>query len=876
MSMFRTILLLSVMVFCLTGTMVQSQAASTDQVETATGPEGLLELEQQGKVTVRALRAWNRLPDTYVKLAQQLRQEAGLDLLGADPLQVAAWIGQAEAGEEALAKHLEELKKLAQFMEGGEHLDWTPAPEGASMPAGTLVRSGGVRWTQAADGPVAAPGATAQAEPVQPEPVQAEPAQPEPVQAEPVQDAGAQVAASLPPAAASNAGPQDGVEFPINDQVAGTYRVKLRAEGLTIVGPQDDPYFQRRLQAMLPGAPAVLDGEKRYFDKLSQYMTVSPVLEGDAPYDLVLGFAAPDTPVVISVEAPDNPEIMLSEQEIRDKVSYRVVGKSVYVYRYDEAAGDADIGFEESHDGEVRWTPRVDSSSGRPVGPRVLGIYMAYRVKKYFGDNELGTLSTSQHRIGWVVAAMPGEVYEHEGALYSVGQEDTLSAVGGAAPAPAPDSFDFELSQFTLDERAIRLSDDLRHIAWIEGEKQGQKRVVVNGVPGKWYDDIKGYSMRFTPMGESFCFEAVMGEKRIPVCNGVDGAILDQIDVFDVSADGAHVLAGGKAGNVNRVYLNGSQVRETSSYVRDGALAWNGKAAWIERGRDEQTGVDFAMVVTSDGAEGHKYKAIHSTPLFTQNRAELYYIAEKEDGNRYLVRDGEELMPTMGYGYKFTVTPDGAFYAFVAHVDDTVRSMVVNGQIGPDFDDIWDPATFSPDGQRHIYSAKKGSEAFLVVDGQIFTHGFGSLKEVQDVTFSPDGQRWAAAFRLSDEEYVIVADGKEVARGQGVPRRIVFSPDGSRIAWLERRDKSWRAFLDGQEGPEFQEIFLDEPPQFSPDGRHLVYFSFDAQRKMHITVFGGEDRAHDMIPPRAVFTDQGVQYLALDGNRFRREVIPLP
>jgi hypothetical protein len=185
MSMFRTILLLSVMVVCLTGTMVQSQDASTHQVETATGPEGLLELEQQGKVTVRALRAWGRLPDTYVKLAQQLRQEAGLDLLGADPVQVAAWIGRAEAGEEALAKHLDELKKLAQFMEGGEHLDWTPAPEGASMPAGTLVRSGGVRWTQTADGPVEAPGATAQAEPVQAEPVQAEPV--EPVQAEPVQ-----------------------------------------------------------------------------------------------------------------------------------------------------------------------------------------------------------------------------------------------------------------------------------------------------------------------------------------------------------------------------------------------------------------------------------------------------------------------------------------------------------------------------------------------------------------------------------------------------------------------------------------------------------------------------------------------------------------
>ena len=70
----------------------------------------------------------------------------------------------------------------------------------------------------------------------------------------------------------------------------------------------------------------------------------------------------------------------------------------------------------------------------------------------------------------------------------------------------------------------------------------------------------------------------MLGEKRIPVCNGVDGPILDEIDFFDVSDDGAHVLAGGKAGNVNRVYLNDSQVRETSVSVRDGVVAWNGKA----------------------------------------------------------------------------------------------------------------------------------------------------------------------------------------------------------------------------------------------------------------------------------------------------------
>jgi len=903
---------------CLMMVVVFNGKGFASTVEIATGPDGLLQMEQQGKVTVRALRGWGRLPDEYVKLAQRMRQESGLDLLGANLDQVRQW-----SADPALAQFGAELAKLAAFMEGGEHLDWSPPAPGASVPAGTLARSGATRWAQAADGPVEVPGAVqaepaptetvatepVQAEPVQAEPVQAEsaptepaqaepaptetvatePAQTEPVQAEPAptetvaaepaQAEPAQAAseqAALPPAAPSDAGPADGLEFPVNDQVPGTYRVKLRVEGLTPAKAEDDPYFQRRLQGMIPGNPAVFEGEKRYFDKLGEYMTVRPVLEGDTPYDFVLGFAALDTPVVIRVDAPENPEIPLSEQEIRDKVSYRVVGKSVYVYRHDEATGDADIAFEESHNGEVRWTPRADSASGRPVGPRVLGVYMSYRVKKYIGDSELGTLSTSQHRIGWVVAAMPGDVYEHEGALYAVGQEESLSAGGSSGPVPAAENFDFELPQYTLDEGALKASEDLRHVAWVEGEKKGQKRVVVNGVPGKWYDDVKNYDMGFTPGGETFCFRAEIGEKEVLVCNGADGPVFDDIDFVGMTADGAHVLAGGRANGVNLVYLDGKEVRRTANSVREGALAWNGKAAWIERGRDEKTGAEFAMVVTSEGVEGQKYPTIHGNLHFTQNRAELYYIAEKEGGDRFLIRDAEELKPTMGYGYKFTVTEDGAYYAYVAHVDEKVRSMVVNGQIGPDFDDIWDPASFSSDGSRHIYSAKKEKESFLVVDGQVVTHGFGALKSVIGPIFSPDGSRWAAGFQLGDEEYVIVVDGKEVGRGQGSPRRIVFSRDGAKVGWLEKQKKSWKAYVDGEAGPEFREIYDDEPPQFSPDGKAFVYFARDNEKKMHIVVFGGVDKAHDIIPPRAVFTSSGLEYLAIDGNRFRKHTLPLP
>ncbi len=132
-----------------------SQDASSNVMKTATGPTGLLELEQQGKITVRALRAWGRLPDKYIQLGQKLREEAGLDLLSADLDQIRAWIKKAKENDTILAKMQDGLAELAVFMEQGDYLEWTVVTDETQLPAGALVRRNGQRSVHGSGQPAA-------------------------------------------------------------------------------------------------------------------------------------------------------------------------------------------------------------------------------------------------------------------------------------------------------------------------------------------------------------------------------------------------------------------------------------------------------------------------------------------------------------------------------------------------------------------------------------------------------------------------------------------------------------------------------------------------------------------------------------------------
>lgn len=91
---FRMLCILAMLAWCWT-------AAASEPAYDGLPPE-LVKLQQEGRLTVRALWAWKLVPESTAKMALELRAQ-GLDLLAADHAAVASWLTDADAGKLALS-----------------------------------------------------------------------------------------------------------------------------------------------------------------------------------------------------------------------------------------------------------------------------------------------------------------------------------------------------------------------------------------------------------------------------------------------------------------------------------------------------------------------------------------------------------------------------------------------------------------------------------------------------------------------------------------------------------------------------------------------------------------------------------------------------
>lgn len=99
-------------------------------------------------------------------------------------------------------------------------------------------------------------------------------------------------------------------------------------------------------------------------------------------------------------------------------------------------------------------------------------------------------------------------------------------------------------------------------------------------------------------------------------------------------------------------------------------------------------------------------------------------------------------------------------------------------------------------------------------------------------TFGGTGRHLAYGARVGDGEHRLIVDG-EPRGGSLAPIAAAFSPDGSRLAYVEDRGASYdeyeyRMVLDGAAGGWFGGMRnAAGAMQFSPDGRRFAWYSID-------------------------------------------------
>jgi Tol biopolymer transport system component len=221
-------------------------------------------------------------------------------------------------------------------------------------------------------------------------------------------------------------------------------------------------------------------------------------------------------------------------------------------------------------------------------------------------------------------------------------------------------------------------------------------------------------------------------------------------------------------------------------------------------------------------------------------------IAWSSDGTKLLLRSGQDCCPYPGL--------------FVLHADDSRTTL--RPVTDPAFP-TWDPPTwgsFSPDGTEVVYGADGRSRGPYIIDAeggkprplgrcQNPVQIPGKLRALcgeplpEAAAWSPDGSRIAWFDFIEDSAQYghhasvlsfVNPDGtglrEEVAPLPGVGYSLVWSPDGSRLAFWQTEDwdpsRPGEIFVINADGSSLQQITRDGNnrwPTWSPDGSRIAF-----------------------------------------------------
>jgi type II secretion system protein G len=352
----------------------------------------------------------------------------------------------------------------------------------------------------------------------------------------------------------------------------------------------------------------------------------------------------------------------------------------------------------------------------------------------------------------------------------------------------------------------------------IEGDK------IVAGAPNDQGIEL----VKYTPDDRLIYSILAKGASQI-VVGSEKGPVYDQIHSVAAASNGRIVYHAEKAGK--HFLVEGSKEEEIEglqgvSLSSDGAhLAYSVKKG--DRG---------AVVI--DGKKGADYDSV-PTPSFDPGSAVPTYVATR--GKKQVAVVGDREAGEFEHVMAIDVSPDGRTIAIAAAEGGKMTPwfgiqvytggrhfVLINGLKGPDFDEIGYPRMCRTG--RVAYAARKGNVWSLVLDG-VKGPDFDGVSGHR-IVFSPDGSRVAYSaniggtwdpqlrFQKGGIDWLVV--DHEKVTSPIVSLDLQFSPDGRTVAYQQRVERQRQLVVGTKKGPVVDEIFGDTL-QFSPDGKRVSY-----------------------------------------------------
>jgi hypothetical protein len=391
-----------------------------------------------------------------------------------------------------------------------------------------------------------------------------------------------------------------------------------------------------------------------------------------------------------------------------------------------------------------------------------------------------------------------------------------------------------------IKENSLKFSSDSSKIVYIAQDLNLKKEfVVVNSEEGKKYDAVADIS--FSPDNSKVSYTAREGNDEILVAGGIE----------DKACTGRNssILAGSLIFSSDRAhYAYKCSTSQGVSIAADGKMLLEGellKALPLDR-----TNVRFNAAGMMFGKDGNLHTAYNFsiiTGIVAYHVGGAKYIEKKYafiDGKKY---DGEFRM----------FSPDGDSAVIVEEEGKTgvesMRVVIAGREKHKKYQWIKELSFSSGRNSLSYIASPDGAKMLAVINGieskpyaQIAV--FSETGKEKSIIFSPDGSR--NAFIAQDQDGMfLVADrieGRKISDGSILFNSITYSTDGKRLGYLAIENSEIFAVIDGTEGKRhrlFNKIanVYGHRFAFSSNGKHAAYYIEKNEKGDFLIVADGKE-----------------------------------